>query len=334
MRVRWLLPAVLLAALAIACVPDPGEPPQPAGRIGRRGAADAAADARRPDPDPLVRPPDADPEPTFALYTVKRGDTLVGIAKRFKTDGRSIAYWNRVTYPSLDPDSTKYQPDRHRGRLGPADPAGRDGRSRGAPRADAQADAAADAAAAIGQPQPGHLTRTRRAPGATSAVSGLAWTGPSAASSRIVVTVADPATVERSRPRGPQERALCRRGPERRRRPDPRHGGRGRVRTRRGARVDGRAAAERRRRRGPGPLRAREPGRGGDRAGARRARTRGLDRRERPGRADPRRLPRDAGDQRVLGWDAHPERRGARRPGLERSVPRRPIRSAWRRAAG
>jgi nucleoid-associated protein YgaU len=56
--------------------------------------------------------PTATPGPTFALYTVKKGDTLVRIAKKFKTDGRSIAYWNRVTYPSLDPDSPKYKPDR------------------------------------------------------------------------------------------------------------------------------------------------------------------------------------------------------------------------------
>jgi hypothetical protein len=43
---------------------------------------------------------------------VKRGDTLLSIAKRFRTTGRSIAYWNRDTYPSLDPESAKYNPDR------------------------------------------------------------------------------------------------------------------------------------------------------------------------------------------------------------------------------
>jgi hypothetical protein len=35
----------------------------------------------------------------------------VGIARRFRTDGRSIAYWNRETYPSLDPESSRYEPD-------------------------------------------------------------------------------------------------------------------------------------------------------------------------------------------------------------------------------
>jgi hypothetical protein len=44
------------------------------------------------------------------LYTVVHGDTLVGIARRFGTSGRSIAYWNRQAYPSLDPESAAYQP--------------------------------------------------------------------------------------------------------------------------------------------------------------------------------------------------------------------------------
>jgi hypothetical protein len=35
----------------------------------------------------------------------------VRIARRFKTDGRSIAYWNRVAYPTLDPESSRYEPD-------------------------------------------------------------------------------------------------------------------------------------------------------------------------------------------------------------------------------
>ena len=92
----------------------------------RAGPASAATATPTPEPTPagptptpsFVRPtptPDAD----LRAYTVKRGDTLVGIAKRFRTSGRSIAYWNRVTYPSLDPESPKYQPDRS-SRLGAA----------------------------------------------------------------------------------------------------------------------------------------------------------------------------------------------------------------------
>jgi peptidoglycan-N-acetylglucosamine deacetylase len=45
-------------------------------------------------------------------YTVVRGDTLLSIGRRFGTTGRSIAYWNRATYPNLDPDSPSYEPDR------------------------------------------------------------------------------------------------------------------------------------------------------------------------------------------------------------------------------
>jgi Tfp pilus assembly protein FimV len=112
MRVRWLLAAMLLALVA-ACVPTP------ANRLSPSPDGSAAADAPTPVPTPagptpspsFVRPTPT-PGPTFATYTVKSGDTLVRIARRFGTSGRSIAYWNRVTYPSLDPDSPKYQPDR------------------------------------------------------------------------------------------------------------------------------------------------------------------------------------------------------------------------------
>ena len=45
------------------------------------------------------------------LRRVVRGDTLVKIARRFQTSGRSIAYWNRAAHPSLDPESAGYRPD-------------------------------------------------------------------------------------------------------------------------------------------------------------------------------------------------------------------------------
>jgi hypothetical protein len=60
-----------------------------------------------PTPSPTPRP-----APTALVYTVRAGDRLLLIAKRFKTTGRSIAYWNRARYPSLDPDSPKYDPNR------------------------------------------------------------------------------------------------------------------------------------------------------------------------------------------------------------------------------
>jgi nucleoid-associated protein YgaU len=49
--------------------------------------------------------------PTFMAYVVKRGDSLYTIAHRFGTKGRSIAFWNRATYPSLDPESSRYSPN-------------------------------------------------------------------------------------------------------------------------------------------------------------------------------------------------------------------------------
>jgi hypothetical protein len=42
---------------------------------------------------------------------VARGDTLSKIADRFGTSARSIAYWNRATYPSLDPEGPGYRPN-------------------------------------------------------------------------------------------------------------------------------------------------------------------------------------------------------------------------------
>ena len=35
---------------------------------------------------------------------------MLAIAHEFGTTARSIAYWNRSTYPSLDPDSPTYDP--------------------------------------------------------------------------------------------------------------------------------------------------------------------------------------------------------------------------------
>lgn len=102
---------VLLAVVALAaCVPDP------VGRGGATGIVTAATPTPEPTPaGPTPTPsfvrPTPTPQPTFFVYTVKRGDTLVRIAKLYGTDGRSIAYWNRIAYPSLDPDSDQYRPD-------------------------------------------------------------------------------------------------------------------------------------------------------------------------------------------------------------------------------
>lgn len=62
-------------------------------------------------PTPTPGPPTPTPAPTFAVYTVRSGDNLTTIARRFSTTPRSIAYWNRDTYPSLDPESPHYAPN-------------------------------------------------------------------------------------------------------------------------------------------------------------------------------------------------------------------------------
>ena len=84
-------------------------------RPGQRSAADPTATPvptpPGPTPTPFFARPTPTPQPTFVLYKVARGDTLTRIAKRFETTGESISYWNRATYPSLDPESGQYRPN-------------------------------------------------------------------------------------------------------------------------------------------------------------------------------------------------------------------------------
>jgi len=78
------------------------------------GPAAGPTPSPSPSPSPteivFVRPTPS-PQPTFEQYVVKPGDTLTSIAKAYGTTGRSIAWWNRGTYPSLDPESPSYRPD-------------------------------------------------------------------------------------------------------------------------------------------------------------------------------------------------------------------------------
>jgi hypothetical protein len=66
--------------------------------------------ATGPSIEPTFTLPTPSPGPTFRTYRVQRGDTLNSIAKHFKTTARSIAWWNRGAYPSLDPESSSYDP--------------------------------------------------------------------------------------------------------------------------------------------------------------------------------------------------------------------------------
>ena len=63
-----------------------------------------------PSTQPTFSRPTPSPGPTFATYTVKRGDSLNSIARRYHTTARSISWWNRGTYPSLDPEAPGYDP--------------------------------------------------------------------------------------------------------------------------------------------------------------------------------------------------------------------------------
>ena len=118
--------ALLLAVLSLAVLAcgAPGLTTSPAssasatasGGVQASGPASAPASAGRSAVGTALpsgsSAPSASPGPSFFVYTVARGDSLLSIARRYGTTGRSIAYWNRDTYPSLDPDSKGYQPNR------------------------------------------------------------------------------------------------------------------------------------------------------------------------------------------------------------------------------
>lgn len=65
-----------------------------------------------PPASPSFVPPTPTPAPTFAVYTVAKGDNLNSIARKYNTTARSLAFWNRAIYPSLDPEAAGYAPNR------------------------------------------------------------------------------------------------------------------------------------------------------------------------------------------------------------------------------
>lgn len=101
---------ILVVALVAACVPDPTNRLSPSATVTELSPTPVPTPAG-PTPTPSFVRPTPTPQPTFLSYMVRTGDTLNSIAKKFGTTGRSIAYWNRATYPSLDPDSDAYKPD-------------------------------------------------------------------------------------------------------------------------------------------------------------------------------------------------------------------------------
>ena len=113
MRTRCALIGLLAVVLLVtACVPEPTNRPSPTGGDATATATPTAKPTPAgPTPTPSFVRPTPTPQPTFLVYTVVSGDSLDKIAKRFGTSGRSIAYWNRATYPSLDPESSAYRPN-------------------------------------------------------------------------------------------------------------------------------------------------------------------------------------------------------------------------------
>jgi peptidoglycan/xylan/chitin deacetylase (PgdA/CDA1 family) len=99
------LAAVLIVPGLLTSTPTGSAAPTsvPASVLPSPSGSPAAPTFVRPTPSPV---------PTFTTYVVQAGDTLNSIARQFDTTARSIAWWNRGTYPSLDPESEGYDPDR------------------------------------------------------------------------------------------------------------------------------------------------------------------------------------------------------------------------------
>jgi hypothetical protein len=111
-RISRLAAPALVATLALAAcdlaLPDISRPPVPTPT-----PSPSPSPSPMPTPSPSPSPtPTPSPVPTPIIHVVVAGDTLSDIARRYKTTALSIAYWNRTTYPSLDPDSAEYRPDR------------------------------------------------------------------------------------------------------------------------------------------------------------------------------------------------------------------------------
>lgn len=112
---RLLVCAMTLVVL-VACLP-----PTSRGPAGSNGGADPggspaatpvlSAGPTGPTPRPSFVPPTPTPAPTFLVHVVGRGESLTTIARLYETTPRSIAFWNRTTYPSLDPESPDYSPN-------------------------------------------------------------------------------------------------------------------------------------------------------------------------------------------------------------------------------
>lgn len=100
--------AVALVLAVAACLPA-ATPPR--GGPSSGPSASPSAGPSGPSPTPSFVRPTPTPAPTFLTVVVAAGDSLNTIARTHATSARSIAWWNRATYPSLNPESADYRPD-------------------------------------------------------------------------------------------------------------------------------------------------------------------------------------------------------------------------------
>lgn len=115
-RLAGLLGVALVALVAVALVlpglPAPSGAPGATPRRSGTAGGPMPLPTLSPSPTPSFVRPTPTPAPTPLAYVVASGDSLNTIARRFETTARSIAFWNRDAYPSLDPESEAYAPDR------------------------------------------------------------------------------------------------------------------------------------------------------------------------------------------------------------------------------
>ena len=114
-----VLALIALIVVATGAAPNPSNTPLPS--CGTPNSSNACSSGTpvvpTPTPSLVISPspsfvrPTPTPGPTFISYVVKSGETLSSIARNFSTSPRSIAWWNRGTYPTLDPESEAYAPN-------------------------------------------------------------------------------------------------------------------------------------------------------------------------------------------------------------------------------
>jgi peptidoglycan/xylan/chitin deacetylase (PgdA/CDA1 family) len=110
----WLAAAlvVVVVALVVVVLVVSGLIAPNTGVTSSSAPSSGAATASPSPGEPTFFRPTPSPAPSFTAYVVRSGDTLNSIAKQFRTTARSIAWWNRGAYPSLDPESAAYDPNR------------------------------------------------------------------------------------------------------------------------------------------------------------------------------------------------------------------------------